>query len=77
MGGAPYPSGYSDPAPKKTHSTQKPKAQTEIIDDDGIPSPKTTKLDKSNKYERIIDGAALLRVCFIFIVHSSAGTELL
>ncbi|XP_026320364.1 uncharacterized protein LOC113230561 isoform X4 [Hyposmocoma kahamanoa] len=61
MGGAPYPSGYSDPAPKKTHSTQKPKAQTEIIDDDGIPPPKTTKLDKSNKYERIIDGAALLR----------------
>lgn len=65
MGGAPYPSSDPGPAPKKT--TENPKAQTERIDDDiGIPTPKITKLDKSNKYERIIDGAALLRVCQFF-----------
>lgn len=70
MGGAPYPSTDLDLAPKKTHSTEKPRAQTERNDDDiGNPTPKITKLDKSNKYERIIDGAALLRVCKFF--HST------
>lgn len=66
MGGAPYPSSDLDPASKKTHSTEKPRAQTEVLDDDNIPTPKVTKLDKNNKYERIIDGAALLRVCLLF-----------
>lgn len=69
MGGAPYPSSDLDPAPKKTRTTEKPRAQTEILDDDNIPTPKVTKLDKNNKYERIIDGAALLRVCLFS--HSS------
>lgn len=64
MGGAPYPSPDLDTAPKKTYSTEKSRLQTDRIDDDmDIATPKITKLDKSNKYERIIDGAALLRVC--------------
>lgn len=67
MGGAPYPTSELEHAPKKTHSTDKSKAQTERMDDDmGVPTPKITKLDKSNKYERIIDGAALLRVCKVY-----------
>lgn len=58
MGGAPYPTNEQDP---KT-STEKLKPITKIDDDAHVAPLKITKLDKSNKYERVIDGAALLRV---------------
>lgn len=62
MGGAPYPPNDQDGTLKRRASTEKSKPVTRIDDDIVMATPKFTKLGKTNKYERVIDGAALLKV---------------